>query len=316
MTATAPTQTPDHMLALGKFLTDRADVRVEIVSDDRFGVDHPTVPIASVPAGRSLIDLRTYLDKYLPHPLQRVGTAKLTTEAAFLAHVERFKSASRSVVFANPDSANPSLTAIYDYHQAGGVEAIEETTIDPGNLKHRAVLALRLSDEWKAWQEIDGEDLTQLEFATFIQDRLADLTLVDDKDVDVTATQELLGARIGGPQSMVSLARGIEVRRNVAVKDIRTLETGEAQVAYEETQTTANGGPLVAPTLFFITIPVFYGGSAYRIPVRVQYRIGSGFTWTLRLYRADKTFDHAFNKVVEKVTTETQVPVFVGAPEQ
>lgn len=307
-------RTADPTNTLAKLIERKHEVQVLTLEDPRF--EGARVPVASVPEGRELQDLTELLDEYLPHPVRRKGTAKLLTTAAFLKHVERFQHEAETALFAVPSPTDPTVTAIYDYHASPRAVDGQTAPVVPGWCEHRAVLSLRLSNEWKAWWAVNDKPLTQTEFASFLQDRMADLTLVDAQEPDVVATRELLDARIGGPQSMMTLSRGLEVRQNITVKDARTLETGEVQIAYVETQEAAGGGPLTSPTLFFITIPIFYGGGMFRVPVRVRYRITpQGIRWSLLLFRADKAFDVAFKAVIDEVSKVTGLPVFIGAPE-
>jgi hypothetical protein len=81
-------------------------------------LDGTRAQLAVVPEGKNVQDLTVILDKYLPKPLRRRGTATLTDAASFVAHLNRFASRSH-VVFANPDRAKPSLTSVFDYHPEG-----------------------------------------------------------------------------------------------------------------------------------------------------------------------------------------------------
>lgn len=284
-------------------------------------LQHPSiegsVPVASVPQGRSLLSVRGFMEEYLDRPLRRRGLATVLSARAFVDLVNRFRGAS-SAVFADPDPKAPSLTAVFNYHEKGTTEAVDEGTAEPGWCDHRAKLACRMSEEWKAWTSIHAKPLSQQDFAEFLQDRIADCVIVDSaKETPIAEMVEQLQARLGGPIQLMKLARGLEVKQGLAVKNAITLETGELQVSFIETQADANGGPITTPNLFFITIPVFYAGAAYRIAVRLRYRVrGSDVVWSFHLYRADKVFEHAFDELMEKVRADTELPVFVGAQEQ
>lgn len=307
---------PSDPQPLVDLISERGAIAIEQLADplnrSANGVAN-LVPVASVPSNRSLQSVRKLLDEYLQRPLRRKGTATVYTEAAFLRLVERFQSGLHSVVFADPNPKAPSVTAIFDYHRAGPVE----TQTDTGWGQHRAHLKLRMSDEWTAWLAAHEQPMSQADFAAFLQDRIGDVILLDQAgDQRISDVVAQLQARLGTPQEIMQLARGIEVRQNVEVRSATSLDDGSVQVAYVETQSAKDGTPLSTPTLFFITIPVFYAGAPYRIAVRIRYRIrGGALTWSLHLYRVDKVFEDAFHGVLETVRKATALEVMLGVPE-
>lgn len=303
--------------ALDDIISQKNDVAYVMLKDPRVDARYD-VPLLSVPEGRDVQSVRAFLDEYLERPLRRRGEAVVQSAQAFLDLVERFKGES-SVVYANPDAKAPSLTAIFNYHAEGSTEAVDAGDALTGWGDHRGTLACRMSDEWKAWLGVHGRELDQAEFAAFLQDHIADCVLVDTgKEPTVQEVVDQLQARLGGPVQLMKLARGLEVRAGVAVKNAVTLETGEIQISHVEQHQGENGGPITTPTLFFITIPVFYAGVPYRIAVRLRYRIrGAGaIAWSFHLYRHDKTFDHAFDELLQKVRDESGLDVFLGSPEK
>jgi len=122
---------------------------------------------------------------------------------------------------------------------------------------------------------------------------------------------------VASPSDMVSLSRSLQVNVETTVKNAQTLNSGEVSVIYDEIHKDGAGQPLRVPTLFQICIPVFYSGDLYRIPARLRYRLNSGkITWSYQLVRPDLVFDDAFDGIVAKVRGESQLPVFLGSPEQ
>ncbi|WP_164982664.1 DUF2303 family protein [Leisingera sp. NJS204] len=49
-------------------------------------------------------------------------------------------------------------------------------------------------------------------------------------------------------------------------------DTGEGEIQFLNEHKDAAGQPLKIPKLIIIAIPVFMGGAAYRMPVRLRYR--------------------------------------------
>jgi uncharacterized protein YfdQ (DUF2303 family) len=265
--------------------------------------------LAVVPEGKKVQDLTTILDQYLPKPLRRRGTATLTDAASFIEHVKRFASG-QSAVFANPERQKPALTVVFDYHPEG------EDATQADNLTHRGVYAPALSDEWKAWTGNHGKPMSQADFAAFIEDRITDVIVPNLDDPNIKTFAELVQGRFAEPSDLLALSRGLAINVETSVKNALSLTTGEISVVYDEQHRDGAGAPINIANLFQICIPVFYAGSAYRMAVRLRYRLSGGkIAWSFLLVRPDLVFDDAFRGIVSTVTKETGVPVFLGSPE-
>lgn len=285
----------------------RSATGAEITDVSRATANDATVAI--LPEGKTILDLKPILDNWLDKPERRKGTAKLTDAASFVAHVNRFAN-KESAVFANPDPAAPSLTAVFDYHAAG------PTTTDADWLRHRAVYAPQLSPEWKAWTGKQSQAMSQADFAAFIEDRITDVVVPNLDDPRIKTFADLVQGRFASPSDLLQLSRGLSVNVETAIKNAVTLTTGEISVRYEETHKDGEGQPITVANLFQICIPVFYAGPLYRIAVRLRYRLHAGkITWSYLLARPDVVFDDAFRGIVKQVTDETTAPVFLGSPE-
>lgn len=276
----------------------------------------PALPVLSVPEGRSLKSALPLLEEYLGRPFRRKGTATYFTTASFIAAVERARGAA-TALFANPDPVNPTMTSVFDYHEEGSVEDVDEGTIDAGWLQHRAILALRMSREWKAWYGVDGKALDQVSFAAFIADHIQDVVMVDGaKDTAAGLLAETLQATIGGPQQLMGLSRGLEVNQHIKTRNAVSLDNGDITLNYEATQNAAGTGSLRTPSLFYLNIPVFYAGEPYKVPFRLRYRAHNGeITWSIVLFRPDLVFEDSFAGVMATVKAGTSLDVLVGTPE-
>lgn len=254
--------------------------------------------VVAVPDGQKLQSLKPFLDEYRTKPERVIGTAELTTLRSFMDHALRFKQ-SRSVVFAGARS----LTAVYDYHHS-----------DPAFCSHRASYAFPWSTEWKAWTEVDGKALTQLQFAQFIEDHVSDITTADDEDSKRHFGE--LDFRLATPAQMLAMSRGLQVRTESEAVAKPNLSTGEIEVAYKEQHTDATGQPLKVPGGFLLLIPAFKLGALYRIPVRLRYRVASGkVLWTTLMHRREAVVDDAIKDACEQVIDATGLPLFHGEPE-
>lgn len=251
-------------------------------------------------------------NSYRQHPKARTGTARLTTVDSLIDHVNRFKDAD-SALFAVDDRTKPSITAVLDYHESG-------STGVPRFGKHRSLFEFPMSDEWKAWTKMDGQAMGMADFAAFLEDRIIDvLDLIPGEDSlseDLQRFIATVGGTIASPSKLIELSVGLKVNEASAVKEAINLASGEAQVQFVSEHLDERGKPLKVPGLFLIGIPVFAQGPIYRIAARLRYRkTPGGLVFFYQMWRADRTFDHAFREGCERVRVETDLPMMFGTPE-
>jgi uncharacterized protein YfdQ (DUF2303 family) len=251
-------------------------------------------------------------DGYLKAPRARKGIAKLTDLDSFIDHANRFKD-SDSVLFACDDRAAPSLTAVLNYHVSGATSA-------PRFGDHRSLFSFPLSDEWTAWQKSDATPMDMSDFAAFLEDRIIDvIDLIPDEDEVSEELQKFInicGGSIAGPSKLIEISRGLKFNEDNIVKEARNLQTGEAQIQFESRHVNEKGEELKVPGLFLIAIPIFKHGPVYRIAARLRYRKGAGgLVFFYELWRADRSFDHAFRESIDRAAIETDLPLMLGSPE-
>lgn len=248
-------------------------------------------------------------DDYRTKPARRKGTATLLDLSSLIVHVERFKDGD-TVLFANDDRSNPSLTAVLDYHRAGADG-------DARFGQHRARFAFPVSDEWKAWTGANKKQMAMIDFAAFLEDRIIDV-LDDPSDLpeDMQRFVKAIGGNIATPTKLMEISVGLKVHEKSNVGETVNLATGEGEISFVATHTDGAGKPLKVPNLFLIGIPVFKNGPAYRIAVRLRYRKREGgLLFWYELWRQEPVFDDAFGEALERVRTETGLPVLLGSPE-
>lgn len=250
-------------------------------------------------------------DDYRKEPVRRKGVATLFDLDSFIEQSKRFL-ANGSIVFANNDRSNPSLTTVFDYHPAGYDSA-------PRFGGHRAHFAFPLSDEWQAWKALDNKTMEMKDFAAFLEDHIIDV--LDTSEVNLTEDQQRYVDRLGGrakiatPAKLMEIATGLRVLENVTTSNAVNLDTGEMQVEFKNEHQQTEGQMLV-PSLFAIGIPVFVNGHAYQVLVRLRYRAAGGkVMFFFNLWRTDRVFDHAFDEAVSQVQEQTGLEVRLGKPE-
>lgn len=163
----------------------------------------------------------------------------------------------------------------------------------------RAELRLPLTPEWRTWLGVAGKDLSQLEFADFLEDHRLDV-----KDPD--------GA------TLLEIVTNITATRTAHFAQAQNLADGRIQFQVSEGLETRAGKAhtLTIPNSISLGLRPFAGGEAYRLDARLRYRINAekGLSLSLRLDSPDDVIAHAFDQVVERITAQTGLPVYYGEP--
>lgn len=264
---------------------------------------------------------RKLFDPYRDNLLRISGTAALLSLASFIDLVNRFKD-DESAVFGNDDRKAPSLTAIFNYHEAIGGEGPADASDAARHADHRATFAFPLSDEWLAWMGANKEPMSMAEFALFLEDRWPDvltITALEDLPEKMRTIVEVSGGKgaLATPQKLIELSRGLKVNEKAAIEESVNLASGEGGIRFTAEHTGADGKAVKVPSIFIIGLPVFRNGQPYRMMARLRYRISGGkLVFWYELARPDAVFDDAFAGALEEVREKTALPVFLGKPQQ
>jgi hypothetical protein len=124
--------------------------------------------LAVLPQGRTLHDLRPYLELLRDAPRRIETTARHNTVDSLIEYLKRFRNPDTAVFADWQNSNEPQLVAIVDFHGQGADAA-------PRFGKHRAVYCFPVSDQIRAWSAISGKPLAHDEMASFINERQYDI---------------------------------------------------------------------------------------------------------------------------------------------
>lgn len=324
-----PAQTavePDHLIGSTPFapeasvLINHADVldRIRDLALESRDVDLIDLPApegaigvpARVPAlvkhgaTPQVMALDQFFEPHRTAPRQRAGTANVTTLASFCDLVNRHKD-EHTVVFAQTEWPEPSLTAIIDYHQTNGVARFG---------CHRVEYEFPLTDEFKAWMANNGALLEQRDFAEFLEEHAAELTA--PYDAEVNEYERLFKEKFATPNQLISLSRSLEIFVGAKIKRAERLQNGERTIIFETTHANANGDPVEIPGVFMVSVRAFVDGDPVRIPARLRYRAGGGeIKWAYQLYRPEFWLRVQVQDDLATVRQRTELPTFEGAPE-
>lgn len=308
-----------------------SDPRSDELLGETKAFDLTVAHLVSLPGHRKIEDLTRFhreAAEFLK-PSRRKGTARLANLQSLITWTERFKG-DNSVLYANPNMQQPTLSCIADYHEAGPSSPLSPTG-DPKarHCHHRAVYDFPLSDEWKAWTGISGEPIEKDTLGEFIEAQAKDVMdptpaiianrISEDNEPwenRLIETAQKIEGRFGQLTQLLAMSKQFQVFETSNLKIQTNRDTGEQEVQFLSEHKTPEGKPLAVPNLIIIAIPVFEGGAPYRMPVRFRYRkVGGSVRFILSIYNPEKAFKAAFEEATTEATEATSLPLFFGTPE-
>jgi uncharacterized protein YfdQ (DUF2303 family) len=200
------------------------------------------------------------------------------------------------VIFADRDTM--TIKAFLDYHHAGS---------DARWLNHTAKVAFKNSHQFDRWKKVNGQQMTQEQFALFLDEVINDITAPSGAEV-------------------LSFAENLEATSTQVFKAAVKLASGETNYTF----TDARDGDISTAIIdrFTIGIPIWQGGEKVAIEARLFHRIVDNkdkdgnangtkslrFWFTLR--HLDEIIDALFAEEVAFLRTafENVAPIYSGTP--
>ena len=200
------------------------------------------------------------------------------------------------VIFADRDTM--TIKAFLDYHHAGN---------DARWLNHTAKVAFKNSHQFDRWKKVNGQQMTQEQFALFLDEVINDITAPSGAEV-------------------LSFAENLEATSTQVFKAAVKLASGETNYTF----TDARDGDISTAIIdrFTIGIPIWQGGEKVAIEARLFHRIVDNkdkdgapngtkslrFWFTLR--HLDEIIDTLFAEEVYFLRTafENVAPIYSGTP--
>lgn len=237
------------------------------------------VPFAIVPEGVALTDV----EKLLPAPTRTRATVQVFDVESFANYLSTHGEG-RTEVFASVSKA--TITGVLDANKPDA----------PSWEDHKAVLAMQLSDDWKAWAAIDGKPLSQTAFAEFLEDHAVNVQVPE-------------AARV------IEIVTAFENTRTANFKSVVNIHSGLTQFKYSETEGEGQRqGEMSVPRELTLGIKPFKGVDSWAVGAKLRYRVNDGkLTFTVLLDRPQEVLEAAFRKVVIKVEEKTNEIAIVTA---
>ena len=263
------------------------DVQSAIAAGAALG-DPRALPETAAPTGLYTVVPADYklesLEDFMPRPLRVRQEVDLHDADSFIGYVNEFGDLELSRIFF--DQEHERFQVIIDYHAANGV---------PGWCDHVAAFATRRSEEFKVWIAQNKKQMTQVDFARFLEENLPDIV-------------EPEGA------TLLEIALTFWAKKDVEFSSGVRLQNGQIQFTYNEVvRGSAQKGTLDMPEQFVLGIPIHIGGPAYRIPVRFRWRLqeGKAVFW-YEIVRPHRFIEDALKEIRERIGRETGLDVLAG----
>lgn len=233
------------------------------------------------------IDLTKAIEGALPEPHRKSGVVALADLPSFLEYVGDQGAQDCTYIYASPDTR--TLTAVLNEHEQGHGSL-------PGWRDFRVSYTAELSREFSAWHKNDRKPMDQEEFATFVEDNIADIA-------------EPTG------ETMLQVALTLQAKTEVAFSSHRRLDNGQVQLTYTENiDARAGAGDIMIPREFALGLRLFKNGDGYKVRARLKYRLGGGkVKFWYELDRVENAIEDAFKAYVDQARASGYT-VLIGRP--
>lgn len=186
-------------------------------------------------------------------PPTRVKQRVVLQEAdSFADYVNRFKKPD-TLIFAQLTETTVRLEAVIDYHSEGADSK-------PGRCDHRAIYEAKQTPEWEAWLKADRDPMSQVDFATWMEDNL-----------------KLFVSPPGA--ELLELVKSLHGHSNARFNQSIRLDNGAFSIAFDEDvqvrggDSTTREGSIELPQTIEAGIAPFLGALKYSVKARLKTRI-------------------------------------------
>lgn len=226
------------------------------------------------------------LEPFGAHPRRKSGAVTFADVRSFVGYVDAHQENDATTLYRLRDQAK--VLAVLNGPERG--------TATAGWSDHRAWLELEPSVEWKAWSAISGKFLSQLEFASFLEDHARDVRTPD-------------------AATLIELARTIEGTQQAEFGSSVRLENGARSFTYRETVAAKAGqdGRLeIPPALELVLRPFAASERPWVVQARFRYRLQQGnLLLGIELDRPDLVLETVLAELDQQIGDQTGFPVWV-----
>lgn len=233
------------------------------------------------------------LERLLPVPCRKRGSIITTDTTSFIFYTTKHGNADTCSIYADIDAeaSRFNLIAVINDHAPG--ENGQQWR------DHLCKFEPTQAIEWRRWLGRNKQTFTQAEFATWLEDNLADVAAVD-------------GMPSGA--DILQMALGLEVTADKRLRSKINLQSGGTQFEYVDDEDKDTRTKMQFFERFTLGLPVFDGSaSAYPLEARLKYRERDGrMTFWYELIRPDRVFKSAVADELSRISSETSFPIIAG----
>lgn len=236
---------------------------------------------------------------HLGAPTRIKRKVALIDAGSFCDYVNRFKNPD-TLIFAKVTPTGATLTAIIDYH---GAPVTSPNVVLPRYCDHLATLDLVETEDWKRWTAANRKAMTQVEFATWLEDNAALFNSVKE------------GALKGA--ELLELVQTLFGTSDVSFTSLMRLKNGTNRLNYIEDSNVrgeVEGEPIELPAIITAALQPFDGGPSYAVDARLKTRIeGRKLSLWFETVQMHKIIRDAVLDTVKMVSTKTGLVPLLGS---
>lgn len=231
-------------------------------------------------------------EKLLEQPYRKNGSIALDDDDSFIAYINRHKIVDLSTIYCLADYENSRIDFKCIINDHGAPQDGQQWR------DHCAAYQPEFSEEWRRWVGGNKRQLSQLEFAMFIEENLNDVAAPEGMP---TGSQ------------LLEMATSFQANQDMRFKSAIRLQNGGVNMSFVQNDDNQTLATMQMFEKISIGIPVFWNGDAYQITARLRYRVREGrLNFWYELIRSDKTLEHATKQLIEKIKLETGIPLYFG----
>ena len=225
------------------------------------------------------------LDDWAPTPVRKTGNVVVHDRPSFLEYLAR-------------QNARRSCTVYHDVEIEAAVAVLDDHEGDvPGWQQHRITLAWKVTPEWRAWKQADGNFMKGADIAEFIEEWRHTIAEPDAAE-------------------LIDLVRSFKAIRTSTFRSDTVEQTGDSVLEFvTETTGGATATQLTVPETLELRVAPYEGADEQEVTARFRYRADGEtgrVTFGFRLVAPDKAERDAMDDDVLAIETDTERPVLNG----
>lgn len=238
------------------------------------GTEYWFVPSSNSGRDRTLVPIEVWRNASVPP--RRRGQVTLYDAASFNRVLQDNAAAGDISIYIDRNPEDPQIVAVLNGNGLNG----------SGWGDFRAKIEFRPTPQWEKWRSLDGQMITQVAFAEFIEENAEDI--IDPP---------------GG--KMLEIAKFLSVARSVNFRSGYQPNSGAVQFQHDTDDVAkVSAGTIDIPTSFTLGIKPVYGliGDGYKIPARFRYRLSEGrLTLGFKLQRIESVMKDVVDEIVDAI---------------